>query len=78
MEFSFSIISTANESMQFEIALKILKHILFFNFPFYLQSVPVHSANVVKSCTKACGRVLTSTLLYLIGSEPSCDLGSET
>jgi hypothetical protein len=26
----------------------------------------------------ACRRVLTSTLLYLIGAEFSCDLGSET
>jgi hypothetical protein len=51
---------------------------IFFYFPIYLQSVPVHSANVVKSCTKACRRVLTSTLLYLVGSESSCDLGSET
>jgi hypothetical protein len=34
----------------------------------------MHSANVVKACRK----VLTSTLLYLIGSESSCDLGSET
>jgi hypothetical protein len=48
----------------------------FFNFPLYLQSVPVHSANVVKSCPKACRRVLTSTLLYLIRSESSCDLGN--
>jgi hypothetical protein len=31
-----------------------------FNFPLYLQSVPVHSANLVK----ACRRVLTSALLY--------------
>jgi hypothetical protein len=54
------------------------RKIYFFNFPLYLQSVPVHSANVVKSCTKACRRVLTSTPLYLIGSESSCDLGSET
>jgi hypothetical protein len=46
----------------------------FFIFPLYLQSVPVHSANIVK----ACRRELTSTLLYLIGSESSCDLGSET
>jgi hypothetical protein len=46
--------------------------------PLYLQSVQVHSANVVKSRTKACTRVLTSTLLYLIGSESSCDLGSDT
>jgi hypothetical protein len=35
---------------------------IFFNFPLYLQSVPIHSANVVKSCR----RVLTSTLLYLM------------
>jgi hypothetical protein len=51
---------------------------IFFNFPLYLQSVPVHSADVVKSCTKAYRRALTSTLLYLIGSESSRDLGSET
>jgi hypothetical protein len=38
-------------------------------FQLHLQSVPVHSANVVKPCTKTCGKVLTSTLLYLIGSE---------
>jgi hypothetical protein len=50
----------------------------FFNFPLYLQSVPVHSVNVLRSYTKACRRVLTSTLLYLIGSESSCDLGSES
>jgi hypothetical protein len=35
----------------------------FFNFPLYLQSVPIHSANVVKLYTKACRRVLASTLL---------------
>jgi hypothetical protein len=51
---------------------------IFFNFPLYLQSVPIHSANVVKSYKKACRRVLTSTLLYLIESEFSCDLGCET
>jgi hypothetical protein len=50
----------------------------FFNFPLYLQSVPIHSAHVVKSCKEARRRVLTSTLLYLIESESSCDLGSET
>jgi hypothetical protein len=38
----------------------------------------MYSANDVKSCTKACRRVLTSTLLDLIGSEFSCHLGSET
>jgi hypothetical protein len=52
--------------------------VFFFNFPLYLQSVPIYSANVVKSYTKACRRVLTSTLLYLIGLESSCDLGSVT
>jgi hypothetical protein len=52
--------------------------LFFFYFPFYLQFVPVHSENIVKSCTKAHRRVLTSTLLYSIGSESSCDLGSET
>jgi hypothetical protein len=36
----------------------------FFYFPRYLQSVPIHSSYVVKSCR----RVSTSTLLYLIGS----------
>jgi hypothetical protein len=37
----------------------------FFNFPLYLQSVPVrvHSANVVKSCTKACRRVLRQAFI---------------
>jgi hypothetical protein len=50
----------------------------FCRIPLYLQSVPVHSANVVKSCTKACRRVLTGTLIYLIGSESSCDLGNVT
>jgi hypothetical protein len=50
----------------------------FFKFPLYLQSVPIHSANVVKLYKKACRRVRTSALLYLTGSESSCDLGSET
>jgi hypothetical protein len=49
-------------------------HSVFFNFQLYLQYVPIHSAKVLK----ACRRVLTSTLLYLIGSESTCDLGSET
>jgi hypothetical protein len=43
-------------------------------FLLYLRPVAVHSANVVTSCRS----VLTSTLLYLTGSETSCDLGSET
>jgi hypothetical protein len=55
-----------------------VSRVFFFNFPLYLQSVQIHSANVVKSCTKACRRVLASTLLYLIGSEASRDIGSET
>jgi hypothetical protein len=53
----------------------------FFQFPtLYAICISIHlySANVVKSCTKSCIRVLTSTLLYLIGSKPSCDLGSES
>jgi hypothetical protein len=53
-------------------------YFLFVNFPLYLQSVPANSANVVKSCTEACRRVLTSTLLYVIGPEASCDLRTET
>jgi hypothetical protein len=48
----------------------------FCRIPLYLQSVLIHSANVVRSYSKACRRVLTGTLLYLIGSEPSCDLGN--
>jgi hypothetical protein len=32
----------------------------FFNFSLHLQSVSVYSANIVKSSTKACRRVLTS------------------
>jgi hypothetical protein len=48
----------------------------YFNFPLHLQSVPIYSANVVKSCTKTCRIVFTSTLLYLIRSESSCDLGT--
>jgi hypothetical protein len=70
-----SVTRIANIQMDFiEIELEYVN----LNFPLYLQSVPIHSANVVKSFTKACTRVLTSTLLYLIGSESSCDLGSET
>jgi hypothetical protein len=34
--------------------------------------------NTFSKCCKACRRVFTSTLLYLIGSQSSCDLGSET
>jgi hypothetical protein len=34
-----------------------------FIIPFYLQSLPVHSANCVKTYAVACGRVLTSTPL---------------
>jgi hypothetical protein len=44
----------------------------------YLQSVLIHSANAVRSYTKTCRRVLTSTLRYLIGSESSCDLWNVT
>jgi hypothetical protein len=41
----------------------------FLNFPLYLLSVRVNSANAVTSCR----RELTGTLLYSIGSESSCD-----
>jgi hypothetical protein len=46
----------------------------------YLQYVLKHSANVVRSYTKACRRVFTTTttLLHLVGSESSCDLGNVT
>jgi hypothetical protein len=57
---------------------KSLSRLFFFNFTLYLQSVPIRSEHVAKSCTKACGRVLTSTLLYLMGSEFSCYLESVT
>jgi hypothetical protein len=39
--------------------------------PFYLQSVPVHSANCVKTYTVARRRVLSSALLHL-GSLLGC------
>jgi hypothetical protein len=64
----------------FKVVKLFLKHpvsrTFFFNFPLYFQSVPVHSANAVRPYTEAGRRVLTSTLLYFIGSESSCDLGS--
>jgi hypothetical protein len=40
----------------------------YFTIPFYLQSVPVHSANRVKTYTMACRRVLGSAPLQLMGS----------
>jgi hypothetical protein len=47
---------------------------IFYRIPLYFQSVIIHSANVVRSYTKTFRRVLNNTLLYLIGSESSCDL----
>jgi hypothetical protein len=47
-------------------------------FPLNLQSVPIHSVNIVRSYAEPCRRVFTSTLLYFIGSESSCDLGNVT
>jgi hypothetical protein len=38
---------------------------VFFVIPFYLKSVPVHSANCVKTYTMACGGELISTPLHL-------------
>jgi hypothetical protein len=61
----------------------IWRHVLWFcvcvcRIPLYLQSLLIHSENAVRSYTRACRRVITSTLLYLIGSESSCDLGNVT
>jgi hypothetical protein len=50
----------------------------FSRIPLYSQSALIHSTKFVRSYTKACRRVLTSTLLYLIGPESSCDLGNVT
>jgi hypothetical protein len=68
------LVPIARDSRQEAIQLTDMFANLFFNCPLYLQSVAVHSANVVK----ARRRVLTRTLLHVIGSESSCDLGSET
>jgi hypothetical protein len=51
---------------------------LFFLFPTLFAICTSTFSKCLKSCTKACRRVLTSTLLYLKGSESSCDLHSET
>jgi hypothetical protein len=50
-----------------------LIHFHFFNFLLYLQSVPIHSANLVKSRTKSCRRVLTSVHIYKIGLHANSD-----
>jgi hypothetical protein len=42
----------------------------FFVIPFYLQSVLVHLANCIETYTMACGRVLSSALLYIPSSRP--------
>jgi hypothetical protein len=44
-----------------------------FVIPFYSQSVPVHSANCIKTYTVAC-----STSLYLMGSKPLVAFGKKT
>jgi hypothetical protein len=46
--------------------------------PFYLQSVPVHSANCVKPYTVACRRVFSSSPLELIGPRPLVAFVKET
>jgi hypothetical protein len=38
----------------------------------------IAGAALDRAFVKACRRVVTSTLLYVIGSESSCDLGSVT
>jgi hypothetical protein len=45
---------------------------------FHLQSVPVHSANRVRTYTVACGRVLSSAPLQLMVSRPLVAFGNET
>jgi hypothetical protein len=50
----------------------------YFVIPFYLQSVPVHSANCVKMYTMACRRELSSDPLQLTGSRPLVAVGNET
>jgi hypothetical protein len=45
-----------------------VKH--FVVIPFYLQSVPVHSANGVNMYTVACRRGLSSAPLWLVGTQP--------
>jgi hypothetical protein len=50
-------------------------HTSFFVIPLYLQAVPVHSANCVRTYTVACRRVLSSAPL---GSRPLVALGDET
>jgi hypothetical protein len=49
-----------------------------FIVPFYLQSVPVRSANCVKSCTIARRRVLSSDFLQLVGSRSLVAFENET
>jgi hypothetical protein len=49
-----------------------------FVIPFYLQSVPVHSANCVKTYTMALRRVHSSSPLKLIGSRPLVAFGNKT
>jgi hypothetical protein len=52
--------------------------VIFFVIPIYLQSVPAHSANCVKTYTMACRRVLSSVPLQLIGSRHLVAFGDET
>jgi hypothetical protein len=43
--------------------------VLFFNFPLYLQAVPVHSANIVKSRTKACDWMISLLETAVLSSQ---------
>jgi hypothetical protein len=52
--------------------------VFFCVIPFYLQSVPVHSATCVQTYTMAWRRVLSSAPLWLIGSRPLVAFVNET
>jgi hypothetical protein len=49
----------------------------FFIIQFHLQSIPVQLADCAKTHTTACRRVLSSTLLHLIGSRSFVAFGNE-
>jgi hypothetical protein len=68
-----------NQQSELLQAIENLKHYIIFSFiiPFYLQYVPIKSANCVNSYAVACRRVLISATLYLIDSRPRVASGNE-
>jgi hypothetical protein len=62
--------------MRYHFAYHVLLAEHFFGFPNIVIAGSFETS--VKSCKEACRRVLTSTLLYSIRSESSCDIESET